>query len=89
MTSSNQTKKPRGHHPGLHSPTTNTKAVDLHSDQYAKITVKDESVVTTSVVTTPCDPKPLSLEKRLPRFDPARLGGEVMNTENRLAAEKF
>jgi len=88
MTSSTQTKKPRGHHLGLHSPATNTKAVGLQSDQYPKISMKDKSVVTTSVVTTSCDPKPLSLEERLARFDPARHGGQVMRTANPLGAEK-
>jgi len=94
MTSSTQTRKPRGHHLGLHSPATNRKAVGLQSDQYPKISMKDKSVVTTSVVTTsvvttPCDPKPLSLEERLARFDPARHGGEVMRTANPLGAEKW
>jgi antitoxin MazE len=84
MTSSTQTKKPPGHHLGLHSPVTNRKAVGLQSDQYPKISMKDKSVVT-----TPCDPKPLSLEERLARFDPARHGGEVMNTDNPLNTEKW
>jgi len=89
MTSSTQTKKPRGHHVGMHSPATNTKAVGLQSDQCAKISMKDKSVVTTSVVTIPCNPKPLSLEQRLARFDPARHGGEVMSRANPLGAEKW
>lgn len=38
-------------------------------------------------MTTPCDPKPLSLEERLALFDPTRHGGEAMNTENPLGAE--
>jgi antitoxin MazE len=84
MTSVTQSIKPWGNSLGLRLPAVIAKAVGLHADQCVKISTKGQTVII-----TPCEQKPLSLEERLARFDPARHGGEVMNTDNPLGAEKW
>lgn len=84
MTAVNQSIKQWGNSLGLRLPTTIAKAVGLQVDQCVKIVTKGQSIII-----TPCESKPLSLEDRLARFDPVRHGGEVMVNEQWLGAEKW
>ena len=84
MTSVTQSIKPWGNSLGLRLPAAIAKAVGLHADQCVKISTKGQTVII-----TPCEQKPLSVEERLARFDPIRHGGEVMSTEGPLGAERW
>jgi antitoxin MazE len=84
MTSVTQSIKPWGNSLGLRLPAAIAKAVGLHANQCVKISTKGQTVII-----TPCEQKPLSLDERLARFDPIRHGGEVMNTDEPLGAEKW
>jgi antitoxin MazE len=59
------------------------RAARLHADQRVRISVEDGRVVITPVADVP-----LSIEKRLALFDPARHGGEAMASET-LGAERW
>ncbi len=72
-----------GNNLGVRLPLTVARAAHLHVDQRVRITVEEGCVVI-----TPIDDVPLTLEQRLARFDPARHGGEVMETEP-LGVEKW
>lgn len=63
-----------GNNLGVRLPAEIARAAHLHVNQRVKL-----SVVDNQVVITPVD-KPLTLEERLAKFDPARHGGEVMTT---------
>lgn len=84
MATVNQSVKQWGNSLDLRLPTTITKAVGLHVDQCVKIVTKGQSIII-----TPCESKPLSLEDRLGRFDPVKHGGEVMVNDQSLGAEKW
>ncbi len=58
---------------GVRLPVAVAREAHLHVDQQVRISVEDGHVVI-----TPVTARPLSLEQRLARFDPARHGGEVM-----------
>lgn len=84
MTTANQSIKQWGNSLGLRLPATISKAVGLHVNQCVRIATKGQSIII-----TPCEPKPPSLEDRLAQFDPARHGGEVMINDQQLGAEKW
>jgi hypothetical protein len=54
----------------------------LHADQRVRVTVEEGRVII-----APVQDAPLTLEQRLARFDPARHGGEVMETNAAVGAE--
>ena len=68
---------------GVRLPAAIARAAHLHVNQRVKL-----SVVDNQVLITPVD-DPLTLEERLAKFDPARHGGEVMATSQRLGAEQW
>lgn len=84
MSTVNQSIKQWGNSLGLRLPAAISKAVGLHVNQCVRIATKGSSIVI-----TPCESKPTSLEDRLAQYDPARHGGEVMATEQQLGAEKW
>lgn len=84
MTTANQCIKQWGNSLGLRLPTAISTAVGLHVNQCVMIATKGRSIII-----TPCEPKPPSLEDRLAQFDPARHGGEVMINDHKLGAEKW
>lgn len=59
---------------GVQIPAAIARAAHLHIHQRVKLSVIDNQVVITPVE------KPLTLEERLAKSDPARHGGEVMTT---------
>lgn len=69
---------------GIRLPASIAKAVGLKVDQYVQIAVKGQSVII-----TPCQEAPLTLEERLSRFDPDKHGGERMVTDSSRGAEKW
>ncbi|MBU0537810.1 MAG: AbrB/MazE/SpoVT family DNA-binding domain-containing protein [Gammaproteobacteria bacterium] len=73
-----------GNNLGVRLPAAVARAAHLHADQRVQITVEGERVII-----TPLRDEPLTLEQRLTRFDPERHGGEVMQTEQNLGAEKW
>ncbi len=72
-----------GNNLGVRLPAAIARAAHLHVNQRVKL-----SVVDNQVLITPVD-EPLTLEERLAKFDPARHGGEVMTTSQRLGAEQW
>ena len=72
-----------GNNLGVRLPVAVARAARLHADQRVRISVEDGRVVITPVADVP-----LSLEKRLALFDPARHGGEAMASET-LGAERW
>lgn len=72
-----------GNNLGVRLPAAIARAAHLHVNQRVKL-----SVVDNQVLITPVD-EPLTLEQRLAKFDPARHGGEVMTTSQRLGAEQW
>ncbi|WP_295874590.1 AbrB/MazE/SpoVT family DNA-binding domain-containing protein [uncultured Zhongshania sp.] len=73
-----------GNNLGVRLPAAVARAAHLHADQRVRITVEGERVII-----TPLHDEPLTLEQRLARFDPERHGGEVMQAEHNLGAEKW
>ncbi|MBW2940830.1 AbrB/MazE/SpoVT family DNA-binding domain-containing protein [Zhongshania aquimaris] len=73
-----------GNNLGVRLPAAVARAAHLHADQRVRITVEGERVII-----TPFRDESLTLEQRLARFDPERHGGEVMQTERNLGAEKW
>lgn len=84
MTTVNQSIKQWGNSLGLRLPAIISKTVGLHVNQCVKIATKGHSIII-----TPCEQKPLSLEDRLAQFDPAKHGGEIMVSDEPLGAEKW
>lgn len=72
-----------GNNLGVRLPVAVARAARLRANQRVRITVVDHSVVI-----TPVDSQPLSLEQRLALFDPKRHGGEAMFT-HRIGAERW
>jgi antitoxin MazE len=73
-----------GNNLGVRLPAAIARAANLHVNQRVKLSVVDGQVIIAPVVS-----EPLTLEERLARFDPARHGGEVMVTSQRLGAEQW
>jgi antitoxin MazE len=73
-----------GNNLGVRLPAAIARAAHLHVNQRVKLSVIDGQVIITPVVN-----EPLTLEDRLANFDPARHGGEVMATSQRLGAEQW
>lgn len=73
-----------GNNLGVRLPAAVARAAHLHADQRVQITVEGERVII-----TPLRDEPLTLEQRLSRFDPERHGGEAMQAEQNLGAEKW
>ena len=73
-----------GNNLGVRLPAAIARAAHLHVNQRVKL-----SVVDGVVIIAPMFNEPLTLEERLARFDPARHGGEVMVTSQRLGAEQW
>lgn len=69
---------------GVRLPASIAKAAHLLADMEVKITVDKGCVVI-----KPLKDAPLSLEQRLELFDPEQHGGEVMETNEMLGAEKW
>ena len=65
-----------GNNLGVRLPAIVAREARLHADQRVRVSVEDGRVIITPV----SDAAP-TLEQRLARFDPARHGGEVMNSE--------
>jgi antitoxin MazE len=72
-----------GNNLGVRLPAAVARAARLHVDQRVRISVEDDTIVI-----RPLEGENLSLEQRLRQFDPAKHGGEVMQTE-RMGAEKW
>ena len=72
-----------GNNLGVRLPAAVARAAHLHVDQSVRISVEDRTIVI-----RPVEDDELSLEQRLARFDPARHGGEVMQSES-IGAERW
>jgi antitoxin MazE len=75
MTSAILDIKRWGNNLGVRLPVGVARAAHLHADQPVRVEVENGRVVI-----TPLENQQLTLEQRLERFDPARHGGEVMDT---------
>ena len=75
MTSAILDIKRWGNNLGVRLPVGVARAAHLHADQPVRVAVENGRVVI-----TPLENQQLTLEQRLDRFDPARHGGEVMDT---------
>lgn len=64
-----------GNNLGVRLPVGVARAAHLHADQRVRVEVDNGRVII-----TPLDTDDSTLEQRLARFDPARHGGEVMET---------
>jgi antitoxin MazE len=72
-----------GNNLGVRLPVAVAKAAHLHVDQRVRISVEDGTIVI-----RPIEDAALTLEQRLTRFDPAKHGGEVMQSQV-VGAEKW
>ena len=73
-----------GNNLGVRLPMAIAREAHLHAHQRVRLSVADGQIIITPVVD-----EPLTLEQRLANFDPARHGGEVMSTAQRLGAEQW
>lgn len=73
-----------GNNLGVRLPAAIAREAHLHADQRVRISVVDGQIIITPVLD-----EPLTLEQRLAHYDPARHGGEVMNTAQSLGAEQW
>ncbi|THF65480.1 AbrB/MazE/SpoVT family DNA-binding domain-containing protein [Pseudothauera nasutitermitis] len=73
-----------GNNLGVRLPAAVARAAHLHADQRVRISVEGERVII-----TPLRDEPPTLEQRLAHFDPARHGGEAMQTGEALGAERW
>ncbi|MGV6816901.1 MAG: AbrB/MazE/SpoVT family DNA-binding domain-containing protein [Thiotrichales bacterium] len=69
---------------GMRLPSAVAKAANLHVDQRVRLIVEDGRVVI-----IPVERHMDSLEQRLSRFDPEKHGGEVMQTDEWVGAERW
>jgi antitoxin MazE len=76
--------KQRGNNLWGRLPSVVTKQAHLHHHQKVHISVEGDKVVI-----TPLKDQALTLEQRLAQFDLDRHGGEVMNSEQILGAERW
>jgi antitoxin MazE len=72
-----------GNNLGVRLPVAVARAAHLHVDQRVRISVEDGTIVI-----RPVEDAALTLEQRLAMFDPARHGGEVMQSQA-FGAEKW
>lgn len=72
-----------GNNLGVRLPAAVAKAAHLHVDQRVRVAVEGGRVII-----TPDSPATLTLAQRLAAYDPARHGGEAMETP-RIGAEKW
>ena len=73
-----------GNNLGVRLPAAIARAAHLHVHQRVRLSVADGNIII-----TPVHNEPLTLEQRLTHYDPARHGGEVMTTRQRLGAEQW
>ena len=73
-----------GNNLGVRLPAAVAREAHLHADQRVRITVESGRVII-----TPVQDAPMTLEQRLARFDPARHGGEAIETDAMLGAERW
>lgn len=69
---------------GVRLPVAVARAAHLRADQRVRISVEGDQVLI-----TPLTDVHLSLEQRLAAYDPARHGGEAMETSERAGAERW
>jgi antitoxin MazE len=69
---------------GMRLPSVIAKAAHLHLDQRVRLVVEDGNVIV-----TPLSDTGLTLEQRLALFDPEKHGGEVLQTNELVGAEKL
>lgn len=72
-----------GNNLGVRLPSAIVREAQVHADQRVRLTVSDGQIIITPVVA-----ESLTLEQRLAQFDPARHGGEVMQS-TAIGAEKW
>jgi len=65
-----------GNNLGVRLPAAVARAAKLYVDQRVRISVEDSTIVI-----RPVEDAELSLDQRLARFDPARHGGEAMQSQ--------
>ena len=73
-----------GNNLGVRLPAAIAREAHLQAHQQVRITVADGQIII-----TPVHDEQLTLEQRLADFDPARHGGEVMTTTQKLGAEQW
>lgn len=73
-----------GNNLGVRLPAAIAREAHLSVNQRVRLSVVEGHVIIVPVIN-----KPLTLEERLAKFDPARHGGEVMIAEQRLGAEQW
>jgi antitoxin MazE len=73
-----------GNNLGVRLPAAVAREAKLHVDQRVRISVEDGKITI-----TPLSESHLTLEQRLARFDPARHGGEAMQTVENRGAEQW
>jgi len=73
-----------GNNLGVRLPAAIAREAHLSVNQRVRLSVVDGQVIIVPVLN-----EPLTLEKRLANFDPARHSGEVMIVEQRLGAEQW
>ena len=73
-----------GNNLGVRLPAAIAREAHLHVHQRVRISVSDGLITI-----APVHDIPLTLEQRLAAFDPARHGGEVMQTSASVGAEKW
>jgi antitoxin MazE len=73
-----------GNNLGVRLPAAIAREAHVHADQRVRLTVADGQIIITPVIN-----EPLTLEQRLAQYEPARHGGEVMASAQRIGAEKW
>jgi antitoxin MazE len=71
-----------GNNLGVRLPAAVAREAKLHADQRVRIAVEDGRITITPV-------SGMTLEQRLARFDPSRHGGEAMQADEEIGAEKW
>ena len=71
-----------GNNLGVRLPAAVAREAKLHADQRVRIAVEDGRITITPV-------NGMTLEQRLARFDPVRHGGEAMQADEEIGAEKW
>ena len=71
-----------GNNLGVRLPAAVAREAKLHADQRVRIAVEDGRITITPV-------NGMTLEQRLARFDPSRHGGEAMQSDEEIGAEKW
>ncbi|MDR2239637.1 MAG: AbrB/MazE/SpoVT family DNA-binding domain-containing protein [Zoogloeaceae bacterium] len=73
-----------GNNLGVRLPAAVAREARLHVHQRVRVVVEDDQVII-----RPLKTNKLTLEQRLAAYDPARHGGEQMETEQALGAERW